>query len=59
VEKSREALRIYTWRRRCLLRMGVPRPYARLLAQSDADLHQMLALLRHGATPDEVRLIVL
>lgn len=58
-EGSREELRVYTWRRRCLLQMGVPRPYARLLAQSDADLHQMLALLRHGATADQVRRLML
>ncbi len=46
-------------RRRRLRQMGLTRAYARLLGDSDADLHQMLALLRHGATADQVRRIVL
>ena len=58
-EDYRKAQEVYSWRRWCLLRMGCSRPYARILAESDADLHQMLALLRHGASADEVLRILL
>ena len=48
------------WRLTRLLQLDCPWKIAYELAyETDADLHQMLALLRHGASPDTVRRIVL
>jgi len=54
-----EEERVKIHRRRVLRQMGLSRGYAKLLGDSDADLHQMLTLLRQGATADQVRRIVL
>lgn len=54
-----EEERVRIHRRRVLRQMGLSRGYARLLGDSEADLHQILALLRNGATPDQIRRIVL
>ncbi len=59
-ERRYETYTAEGWRLTRILQMGAPWKLAYEIAyESDADLHQVLALLRHGASPDEVRRIIL
>lgn len=56
---SDEELKVRCWRRRCLLEMGLTLIDANLLADSDADLHDMVAHLRNGCPVETLRRLVL
>jgi len=56
---SLEALRVQNWRLHCLTDMGLMLGDARVLSESNADLHEMLALLRNGCPVETLRRIML
>lgn len=56
---SLESLQVQNWRLHRLTDMGLMLGDARTLADSGADLHQMLALLKDGCPVEMLRRIVL
>jgi hypothetical protein len=54
-----EEKRVRKWRRDVLLEVGVPFLDACRLADSDADLHKAVDLVKRGCAPELVRAVVL
>lgn len=54
-----DELAVWKWRRSILMERGVSFVEARLLAESHADLHQMVVMLEQGCTPAILMRIVL
>jgi hypothetical protein len=54
-----EAQKVYIWRLRELERAGMPRQFAKRVADSDYDLHRCLDMLAAGCSPELLIDIVL
>jgi len=49
-----ERAKVESWRLHVLIEAGYPLPYAERIAQSQADLHEAVSLIRHGGCTPEV-----
>jgi hypothetical protein len=55
-----ERAKVESWRLHVLIEAGYPLPYAERIAQSRADLHEAVSLIRHsGCTPEVAAQILL
>ena len=55
-----EQSKVESWRLHVLIEAGYPLPYAERIAQSHADLHEAVSLIRHsGCTPEVAAQILL
>ncbi len=55
-----ERAKVEGWRLHVLIEAGYPLPYAERIAQSRADLHEAVSLIRHrGCTPEVAAQILL
>jgi hypothetical protein len=52
VETPDERVKVESWRLHVLVEAGYPIPLAERVAHSSADLHQAVALVRAGCTPE-------
>ena len=52
VETYDERVKVESWRLHVLVEAGYPIPLAERVAGSNADLHQAVALVRAGCSPD-------
>jgi protein involved in temperature-dependent protein secretion len=52
VETYDERVKVETWRLHVLMEAGYPVPLAERIAHSTADLHQAVALVHSGCTPE-------
>ena len=52
VETYDERTKVETWRLHVLMEAGFPVPLAERIAHSSADLHQAVALVQSGCTPE-------
>ena len=49
-----ERAKVESWRLHVLIEAGYALPYAERIAQSHADLHEAVSLIRHGGCTPEV-----
>lgn len=56
---GREQLAVWRWRFDEAFRAGLTSLEARLFAESDRDLDELRRLVKKGATPEQIRAIVL
>ena len=60
IDRGSERAKVESWRLHVLIEAGYPLPYAERIAQSHADLHEAVSLIRHsGCTPEVAAQILL